>query len=81
MPESEGLTGEMPVRRGYTPMHLAGSRRRGLISASDGTDTSKCPYMGDCHYACRRAIRPGIGAYNGSERCKMHGAPFSEVVG
>jgi len=81
MTDPKGLTGEMPARRGYTAMHLTGSRRRGLISASDGTDTSKCPYIGDCHYARRRAIRPGIGAYNGSERCTVHNAPLSEVVG
>jgi len=81
MPESEGLTGEMPVRRRCTAMHLTGSRRRGLIRASDGTDTSKGTYIEDCHHPCRRAIRPGIGAYGGSERCTVHNAPLSEVVG
>jgi len=80
MTDPKGLTGEMPVRRGYTAMHLTGSRRRGLISESDGTHTSKCPYIGGCHYARRRAIRGDIGAYGGSKRCRLHLAPFSEVV-
>jgi len=80
MPESEGLTGEMPVRRGYTAMHPTDSRGGGLIPGSDGTDTSKCPYIGECNHPCSRAIRPGIGAYGGSERCTVHNAPLSEVV-
>jgi hypothetical protein len=81
MRDPQGLTGEMPTRRGYTVMHPTGSRRRGLINESDSTHTSKCPYIGDCNHPRRRAIRAGIGAYDGSERCRLHLAPFSEVVG
>jgi len=77
----KGLTGEIPVRRRYTAMHPTRSRRRGLISESDGTHTSKCPYIGDCNHPRRRAIRAGIGAYGGSEWCKVQDAPLLEVDG
>jgi hypothetical protein len=80
MTDPKGLTGEMPVRRGYTVMHPTGSRRRGLISESDGTHTSKGTYIGDCNHPRCRAIRAGIGAYGGSERCRLHLAPLLEVV-
>jgi hypothetical protein len=74
MPESEGLTGEMPVRRGYTAMHPTGSRAGGLISESDSTHTSKDTYMGACNQRRCRAIRDDIGANTGTERCMVHGA-------
>jgi len=69
MPESEGLTGEMLSPCRCTAMHSTGPRRGGLIPESDGTDTSKCPYMGVCNQPRCRAIMADRGVNSGSERC------------
>jgi hypothetical protein len=74
MPNPEGLPGEMPAPRRCTTMHLTGSRRGGLIPESDGTDTSKYPYMGACNQPRCRVIRGDIGANTGFERCIVHDA-------
>lgn len=74
MPESEGLTGEMPVRRRCTAMYLTGSRRRGLISESDGTHTSKGTYIDACNQPRSHAIKADIGGYTGAERCIVQNA-------
>ncbi len=76
-----GPTGEMPAPRRYTAMHSTASRRRGLIPDSDGTHTSKCPYIDAYNHRRSRAIRTGIRAYGGSERCKVQDAPLLEVDG
>jgi len=74
-----GPTGEMPAPRRYTAMHSTASRRRGLIPDSDGTHTSKCPYISTCNHRRYRAISRDIGAYSGVERCIVQDAPFPEV--
>jgi len=79
MPDPEGPTGEMPGPRRCTAMHSTASRRRGLIMESDGTHTSKCPYIDTCNHRRRRAISRDIGGYSAVERCIMHGAPLPEV--
>jgi len=81
MPESEGSTREGPTRRRCTAMHSTHSRHGGLIRPTNDTNTSKCPYMCVCYSPRRPAIRDGMGTYGGSERCKMHDAPLSGVVG
>jgi len=75
-----GPTGEMPAARRYTAMHPTVSRRRGLMTESDGTDLSKCPYIDTCNHRRRRAISGDIGGYSGVERCIMHDAPLPEVA-
>jgi hypothetical protein len=75
MTDPKGLTGKVPFRCGYTAMQPTAPRRRGFIHASDGTESSKCPYMGVCNQRRRRAITADIVAYDGSERCTVHGAP------
>jgi len=79
MRDPEGPTGEMPAPRRYTAMHPTASRRRGLIPDSDGTHTSKCPYIDVCNHRRRRAIKADIGGYSAVERCIMHDAPLPEV--
>jgi len=81
MPNPRGQPGAMPASRLCTGMHSVGSRRRGLISASDGTQTSKCPYTCVCNQARCMGIRGHIGAYIGTERCILQDAPLctSEV--
>jgi len=79
MRDPEGPTGEMPAPRRYTAMHSTASRRRGLIPDSDGTHTSKCPYMGAYNHRRSRAIRGDIGGYSAVERCMVHSAPLPEV--
>jgi len=74
-----GLTGEIPSPRRYTAMHPTVSRRRGLITESDGTHTSKCPYISACNHRRSRAITGDIGEYSAVERCIMHDAPLPEV--
>lgn len=76
MPNPWGLPGEMPVPRLCTAMHSVGSCRRGLISVSDCTQTSKCPYMdtfnpGQTHK--RRRDSAHIGGYSGCTftRCTL----------
>jgi len=72
MPNPKGLTGEMPVTRPCTTMHLGGPRRRGLISESDGTHTSKCPYMDVCNQPRRMGIMDAIRGYSVDLRCTLH---------
>jgi len=74
MSDAKDLPGETPAPQPCTAMHPTASRRRGIISESDGTHTPKCPYMGVCNQRRRRAIRGDIGAYGRSERCIMHDA-------
>jgi len=74
-----GPTGEMPSPRRYTAMHPTVSRRRGLITETDGTDLSKCPYIDACNHRRCRAISCDIGGYRGVERCTVHDAPLPEV--
>jgi len=74
MTDATSQTGEMPVPQPCTVMHPTGSRRRGLISESDSTHTSKDTYMGACNQRRCRAIRDDIGANTGTERCMVHGA-------
>ena len=74
MPNPWGLPGEMPVSRLCTAMHPVGSRRRGLISASDCTQTSKCPYTCICNPGQihrRRRDSAHIGGYSG---CRLQDA-------
>jgi len=74
MTDPKGLTGEMPFRCGYTAMQPTAPRGRGFIHASDGTDTSKYPYMGACNQPRCRAIGGDIGVNTGFERCIVHDA-------
>ena len=74
MPESGGLPGEMPAPQPCTAMHPVGSRRRGLISESDGTHTSKCPYMDVCNQPRRMGIMDAIQGYSVDLRCMLHSA-------
>jgi len=75
-----GPTGEMPAPRLCTAMHSTASRRRALITESDGTHTSKCPYMDTYNHRRRRAISRDIGGYSAVERCMVHDAPLPEVA-
>jgi len=79
MSEPHSLTGFSPVRRRCTAMHPTASRRGGFIPESDGTHTSKCPYISTCNHRRYRAISRDIGAYSGVERCIVQDAPFPEV--
>jgi len=74
MTDPKGLTGKVPFRCGYTAMQPTAPRRRGFIHASDGTESSKCPYMSVCNQPHRRAITADIGVNSGSERCTVHSA-------
>jgi len=74
MSDPHDLTGISSVRRRCTAMQPTASRRQGLITESDGTHTSKCPYTRVCNQRRCRAIRGDIGAYGRSERCIMHDA-------
>jgi len=80
MRNPRGPTGEMPAPRLCIAMHLTASRRRGLITESDGTDLSKCPYMDTYNHRRRRAISRDIGGYSAVERCMVHDAPLPEVA-
>jgi len=74
-----GPTAEMLAPQPCTAMHPTASRHGGLIPESDGTQTSKCPYMGAYNHRRRRAIRGDIGGYSAVERCMVHSAPLPEV--
>lgn len=80
MTDPWGPTGEMPSPRRCTAMHPTASRRRGLITESDGTDTSKCPYIDTCNHRRHRAISRDIGAYSAVGRCMVHDAPRPGVA-
>jgi len=75
-----GPTGEVPAPRLCNAMHQTASRRRGLIPESDGTQTSKCPYIDACNHRRSRVISRDIGAYSAVEQCTVHNAPLPEVV-
>jgi hypothetical protein len=74
MTDPKGLTGKVPFRCGYTAMQPTAPRRRGFIHASDGTDTSKCPYIDVCNQPRCRAITADIRLESGPERCIMQDA-------
>jgi hypothetical protein len=81
MTDPESVSAGMPTRRSCTAMQPTRSRRRAFIPAHDSTQTSKPHYTCECYTRRRTAIRGDIGAYGGSERCTVHDAPLSEVVG
>jgi hypothetical protein len=74
MSDAKDLPGETPAPQPCTAMHPTASRRQGLIIISDGTDTSKCPYMDVCNQPRCRAIMADRGVNSGTERCMVHGA-------
>ena len=74
MPNPRGQPGAMPVSQPCTAMHLTGSRGEGLITASDGMDTSKCPYTCVCNQPRRLGIMVDFRAYIGTEQCMMQNA-------
>jgi hypothetical protein len=75
MRDPQGLTGEMPTPRLCTVMHSVGSRRRGLMSASNGTQTSKYPYMDTCNPGQTHRLRGGLAQIGGHNGCTVQRAP------